>query len=125
MENIMFKIGNTDYSNRVLSGTYQVQNASEYVSWTDGNYIEHRHKTRECLQGSFDMFLTTIEEYKAFCADIKANTKADLSVQCVLFDNLSDTDKTCECFIEFNPVRRRNDMWQDEMEVFEVKVKEK
>lgn len=122
---IMFKIGNTDYSNRVLSGTYQVQNMELYVSWTDGNYVEHRHKTRDQLQGSFDIYFTNIAEYQAFCNNIKANRKSDLSVPCVLFDNMTDTEKTCDCFIEFTPTRRRNDMWQDEIEKFEIKVKEK
>ena len=125
MENVMFKVGNTDYSNHVISGTYQVQNVELYVAWTDGNYVEHRHKTREQMQGTFDVFFKTIDEYKAFCADVKANKKLDLSVPCVLFDNMTDTEKTCDCFVEFQPTRRRNDMWQDEIEVFEVKVKEK
>lgn len=121
----MFKVGNTDYSNRVLSGTYAVQNMELYVSWTDGNYTERRHKTREQMQGTFDMFFETIEEYKAFCNTIRDNKAGDMSVKCVLFDNMSDTEKLCDCFIDFAPTRRRNDMWQDEMEVFEVKVKEK
>lgn len=125
MENVMFKIGNTDYSNRVLSGSYQVQNMELYVSWIDGNYVEHRHKTREQMQGTFDVFFKNIEEYKAFCNNITANKKTDMSIRCLLFDNASNTTKSCDCFIEFVATRRRNDMWKDEVERFEVKVKEK
>lgn len=125
MGNVMFKIGEVDYSQRVIAGTYQVQNVDLYVAWTDGNYVEHRHKTREQMQGTFDMYFLNIEEYKAFAANVNACKKADLSVPCVVFDNMTDAEKTCDCFIEFTPTRRRNDMWQDEMERFEVRVKEK
>ena len=43
---IRFKIGETDYSNRVVSGTYKVQNYEIYTSWKDGNKREHRHLDR-------------------------------------------------------------------------------
>lgn len=123
--NIMFKVGNTDYSNKVIGKDYQVQNLPQYKAWVDANGQEHRSVYRNQISGSFTMLFETIDLYKAFCADLAAKMQNDTSYPCTVFDNNTDTEKTSYFFITYTPSRHINDMWQDAVGTIKVSIKER
>ena len=51
-------IGNTDISNLIVDGSYKMDNASQYESWRDGNFVEHRSGRHTKLKGMFDVCLS-------------------------------------------------------------------
>ena len=51
-------IGSTDISDIIVDGSYKMDNESQYESWLDGNYVEHRSGRRSKLKGSFDVSLS-------------------------------------------------------------------
>lgn len=123
----MFQIGSgagSDYSNRVIAGTYAVQKEDIFTTWTDANGRTHRAIYRSQTSGSFDMLFKTIEEYETFCSWINANKANDGSVMCVVLDNLTGTNVTSDFFISFTPKRDRDDMWNDKVGKITVKIEE-
>ena len=51
-------IGNTDITNLIVDGSYKMDNETQYESWKDGNYVEHRSSRRTKLKGTFDVCLS-------------------------------------------------------------------
>ena len=51
-------IGNTDITNLIVDGSYKMDNETQYESWKDGNYVEHRSGRRTKLKGTFDVCLS-------------------------------------------------------------------
>lgn len=51
-------IGQTDISNLIVDGSYKMDNSSQYESWLDGNFVEHRSGRHEKLKGTFDVCLS-------------------------------------------------------------------
>lgn len=122
----MFKLGNIDFSNRVIAGTYAVQNTDVYNSWTDCNYVEHRDKVRERMEGSFDVLFLTIEEFNDFMSALKSNKRTGVYYSNVtLKDNYSNTDNVIDAYITMTPIRDRKPDWTDYMQPFTVTVKER
>jgi hypothetical protein len=123
--NIMFKVGDTDYSNKVIGKDYQVQNLPQFIAWTDANGREHRSVYRHQVSGTFTMLFETIDLYKAFCADLASKVQNDTSYPCTVFDNNTDTEITSRFFITYTPSRHINDMWQDAIGTIKVTIKER
>ena len=121
----IFKVGNIDYSNRVIAGSYNVQTKPVYSSWYDADEVEHRRPSRQRTEGTFDMFFKTIAEYNAFVSQVATVQLSDLTVQCTVNSNTTNTEVTSYFFVDFSPVRNRKGNWEDYMERFTVSVKEK
>lgn len=51
-------IGSTDISNLIVDESYKMDNESQYESWRDGNFVEHRSGRHTKLKGSFDVCLS-------------------------------------------------------------------
>lgn len=128
MNNIMFQIGigeGSDYSNRVIAGTYSVQKIEIYTTWEDANGRTHRAIYREKTSGSFNMLFKTLEEYKAFCSRINNTKQNDGSCPCTVLDNLTDTQVTSDFFISFTPKRDRDGMWEDKFGTITINIEER
>lgn len=121
-----FKIGNTDFGGHVIAGTYSVSNDVIYKVWTDGNGHNHRTPKRSKMQGSFDMFFRTMEQYQSFIAAIEASKTANVNsyVSATLTDNISNADIESKYYLDFKPVRNRDANWKDYFETFTVTVEE-
>lgn len=122
---IMFKIGSTDYSNRVIASKYNVNNEKQFESWQDASRTEHRSLIRTQIKGSFDLFFPTLTEYSAFVQNLENNTESDMSVEVTVCDNKSNTEKTVFAFIDYSPTRTKNGMNQDIYEVIRVSITER
>lgn len=124
---MIFQIGSQasgDYSNRVIAGTYNVNNNPVYESWIDSNGVEHRAKIRDRITGSFNMFFRDITEYSAFVSLIASSKLTDESVLCSVAVN-NDAEHTGYFFISFAPTRNRRGDWNDYMEQFTVNITER
>lgn len=53
MHNII--IGQSNITNYIVDGSYQMDAKSQYESWQDGNFVEHRIIVTEKVEGSFDV----------------------------------------------------------------------
>ena len=126
MPNIMFKVGNTDYSSHVIdnSNGYKVQSDPIYTEWEDANGRTHRSVYRMKTSGSFTLFFKTIEEYELFCIDLKNHRKNDFSYPCVVYDNNENVEVQGDFFVSYTPVRHRADDWSDYVAAISVTIKE-
>lgn len=122
----MFKVGNTDYSNHVIAGAYKVNQNDVPVTWTDGNYTEHRDIVRKRVEGSFDMYFKNMTEWDAFLTVLEANKTDGYYNITVVCNNVpsATAEKTINAFVDIEPTRNRNDFWADFMERFTVTIKE-
>lgn len=123
---IMFRVGDTDFSNRVIAGSYNVISEDVGNTWTDANYVEHIDVVRTRVQGSFDMYFKNMTEYDTFLETLKANKESGhyrITVSC---NNLptNESQKSIAATINFAPSRNRNDFWEDYMERFTVTIGE-
>lgn len=122
---IVFKVSNTDFSDHVVAGTYAVNNEPVFTSYEDANGVEHRQKIRDRVVGTFDMIFKTLEDFNDFIECVKEYTlPSSCAVPILVQVNNTAELKLVNAFIDFSPTRNRNDMWQDYMERFQVKIKE-
>lgn len=74
-------IGSTDISNLIVDGSYKMDNESQYESWRDGNFVEHRPGRHTKLKGSFDVCLSaktgkTLSEFYSLVNNATGSTGA-------------------------------------------------
>lgn len=122
---IMFKIGDIDYSNRVIASNYNVNSEDVYTVWTDANKTEHRSLERVQVRGSFDVYFKTIEEYTAFTQHIESVKDDNLAVTLTICDNKTNTEKQINAFVDYTPTRRKNGINADIMDVMNVTITER
>lgn len=126
MADHIFMVGEIDYSNRVIAGSYSVHTKPLFKTWEDANYAEHRNVVRSAItSGSFDMWFKSMTEYNAFVAQVETVQAEDLTVPCTVLSNTTDTEVTSNYYLDFSPIRNRRGDWDDIMERFTVSVKEK
>ena len=123
--NIMFKVGDADFSDKVIGKDYQVQNEPQFKAWTDANGSEHRSVYRNQMSGTFTMLFETIELYQEFCQIMAANMNNDTSYHCSIFDIKSNTSIISDYFVTYTPSRLINDMWEDAVELIKITIKER
>jgi len=72
MENIVI-IGETDITPYIIADTYNMDEESQYESWQDGNYVEHRVIITSKVKGKFEVVLSpqtiTLADFKALLND--------------------------------------------------------
>ena len=127
MPNIMFKVGNTDYSANVIDNTngYKVQTDPLYTEWTDANGKDHRSVYRERTTGTFTLFFREIEDYESFCMTMASSRQNDTSYRCTVYDNNSNTEVTSDFYVTYTPVRHRtDDLLSDYVAAISVTIKE-
>lgn len=120
----MFKVGATDYSSRVISGTYEVQTNPLYEEWTDANGRSHRMKFSEKTTGSLELVFKTLQEYLDFNINLENARRDDLSVPVTVLDNLTSTEKEIDAFIEFNVTRQVDGQFNDRVETISISIME-
>lgn len=121
---IVFKIGNTDYSKHVIVGTYNVNNNSICKEYTDAGLVSHKVKIRDKVSGKFDMYFKTIEEYDAFVSDVKAQTISNQTVPMYLLVNNTNEYVTQRMYIKFEPKRTRDILLNDRVDTFSCEVEQ-
>lgn len=110
-------IGNTDITDLIVDGTYNMDLEEEYESWFDGNRTEHRSNQRNRLKGSFDVVLSpksgmNLSQFNALIQNAKAdtgaviaafyctNTGAVVAVNAFIHPKNKEHNRTCDGFID-------------------------
>ena len=127
MPNVMFKVGNTDYSANVIdnSNGYKVQSDPIFTEWEDANGKTHQSVYRMKTSGTFTLFFKTIDDYEAFCFTMNSNRKNDYSYPCRVYDNNNNAEVQGDFFVTYTPVRHRtDDLQSDYVAAISVTIKE-
>lgn len=122
---MVFKIGDNDYSDKVLMDTFDVNRVSIYTQWEDANGNIHRSEYRKQIQGQFDMQISKLSEYQAFIQDIQANTNHDGWIECHIAVNNVDTDVVAKLFVSYTAVRTMNNNYTKGYLSFTVTIEER
>ena len=123
---MVFKIGDNDYSGKVLVDTYDVNRIDIYTEWEDANGRTHRDVYRKKIQGSFDMQISKISEYQAFILDIQNSTANGGYVPCkVCVNNQNQEDVLADLFIDYSPIKTMMNNYTKGYLSFTVTVEER
>lgn len=123
---MVFKIGDNDYSAKVVMDTYNVNQIDIYTEWEDANGRTHRNVYRKRIQGEFDMLISNIGEYAAFIADIQSNTANGGYVTCeVCVNNLNQENVQADLFIDYAPIRTMQNNYTKGYLSFQVRIEER
>lgn len=124
MANIMFKVGNVDYTDNVIASDYVIGSYPEYQTWTDANGHEHRSSYRTRVYGTLELFFFTIKEFNDFQANMALVKQSDLTCPVTVYDNNTASEVTINAFVDYTPSRYRAPNWDDMMEQIEVTIRE-
>lgn len=121
-----FLVGDVDYSDHVIAGSYNVNNEPQFNEWVDTNYTTHRQKLRDKVVGSFDMFFRTVEDYEEFKADLdEAQSSTNLSYSLSVTVNNTSEQKSINAFVKYSLVRNIDGGWNDYFERYTVNIEER
>lgn len=119
-------IGNVDYSNHVIAGSYNINQKIQSSKWDDANYRTHKFKQRDKIVGSFDMFFRTVADYESFKTDLDdAQAPDDDSYSISLTINNISEQRRINAFIDYELVRDIDGKWQDYFGRFTVNIEER
>lgn len=104
---MLVKIENTDISQNIIAGSYDVNEYEVSKVWTDGNGRKHKDFIRKKIQGSFTLKYNTQEEYKKFLLRCR-NSKEDGLLPLTVHVNNTGEEKEIMAFCDFYPVMRKN-----------------
>lgn len=127
VNDVIFKLNTTDYSNNVIAEGYQVNLKDIYQEWTDGGQVKHRDVIARKLQGKFQMFFKTETNLQTFLTALAAVKTSSNTYPVQLKannDTVASLQTSRNVFLDFEPVRKRDAGWDDIFEVFEVTVEE-
>lgn len=123
---MVFKIGDNDYSAKVLMDTYKVNRIDIYTEWEDANGTTHRSIYRQKVQGEFEMQISKLSEYNAFISDVQAHKLNGGFVPVKLAINNENTEN-CEvyAFIDYTPIRTMRTNYTKSYLSFTVTIEER
>ena len=123
---MVFKIGNNDYSDKVIVDTYDVNRIDIYTEWEDANGTKHRDVYRQKIQGQFDMLIPKLSDYQAFISDVHDNTTNGGFVLCrVCVNNYNQENVYARLFIDYTPIKTMNNNYTKGYMSFTVTVEER
>lgn len=106
MADVLFKLGNYDFSKNIIKDTYEVVKEPSYESWQDGNFHEHRVYVRDRIKGSFDLifFGSTNSPYTSFLQKFNTYTSNRLTT-CTVFLPSTCTTQQIQAYFYIEPVQ--------------------
>ena len=107
MANIMFKVGNVDYTDNVIASDYVVGSYPEYQTWTDANGHEHRSSYRTRVYGTLELYFFTMKEFNDFQDNMALVKQNDLTCPVTVYDNNTAAEVTINAFVDYTPSRYR------------------
>lgn len=123
---MVFKVGNVDYSSKVIVDTYNVNRIDIYTEWEDANGRIHRDIYRQKIQGEFDMLISDMSEYAAFVANVRNYKTNGGYVSCrVCVNNENQENVYADLFIDYAPVKTMNNNYTKGYLSFTVRVEER
>lgn len=122
---MVFKIGDNDYSGKVIVDTYNVNRIDVYTEWEDANGTTHRDVYRKRIEGEFDMQIANVNEYQAFISDVQAHTVSGYVPCLVCVNNYNEENVQASLFIDYAPIKTMNSNYTKGYLTFTVRVKER
>lgn len=123
---MVFKIGENDYSGKVLVDTYNVNRIDIYTEWDDANGTTHRNVYRKRIEGEFEMKISRISEYQAFITDVQSHTTNGGYVPCeVCVNNYNEENVQADLFIDYAPIKTMQPNYTKGYLSFNVTIKER
>lgn len=103
---VLFKIGNTDYTNYIIDGTYDVNSEEINDTYTDASEVNHFIHLRNRVKGSLEMVFATQTEYSALVTAIaSAKSQNTNSWTVTVTPNNTLTQANIDCRLTFAPKR--------------------
>lgn len=122
----LFKVNTTDLTGHVVQNTYSVNNLPVYKEYKDADEETHRRFLRNKLQGTFQMVFKDLTDYATFKTLLDNNRSAStFTVPCTLYDNISGTHITANCFIDYKLTVMQSTSLKEFMKVFDVTIEER
>lgn len=122
----LFKVNTTDLTGHVVQNTYSVNNLPVYKEYKDADEVTHKRFLRNKLQGTFQMAFKDLTDYASFKATLDNNRSAtNFSIPCTLYDNISGTHITANCFIDYKLTVMQSTSLKEFMNVFDVAIEER
>lgn len=122
----LFKISTTDLTGHVVQNTYSVNNLPVYKEYKDADEETHRRFLRNKLQGTFQMVFKDLTDYATFKTLLDNNRSvSNFTVPCTLYDNISGTYITANCFIDYKLTVMQSTSLKEFMNVFDVAIEER
>lgn len=123
---MVFAIGANDYSNRVPMDTFLVNQIPVYTQWEDANGKIHRDIYRKKIQGTFDMEISRLADYQSFISDVQSHTQNGGFVPCkIAVNNINAENVDADLFIDYSPLRTRNNNFTKAYATFTVTIEER
>ena len=106
---VLFKAGNTDYSKKIIEGSYKVYKNEVTFDWEDGNYKKHHEILRYRTSGSFQVYMKSWSEYTSFLS-ILEGVRSGSEYSLTVFAQNTNTSETSKFFVKLpSELRQRND----------------
>lgn len=122
----IFKIGNRDFTNNVIPGTYAVNLEDVAYTWQDGLMVTHKSVIRRRLVGEFDMFFKTAEEFHDFVNAIQNGTNSNNTIRVNLIANNDPNNALLSrhVFLNYEAVRNKDASGNDYFNQLTIGVEE-
>ena len=100
---MLMKVNGVDITPYINSKSYEMNEESQFESWMDGNYVEHRIYTRPRVHGTFDVILFGLNDMdtEAFLTNWNAAVNNHVLTAQVFVQN-TNIFKTVNAFFTFN-----------------------
>lgn len=124
---MVFKLGNYDYSDKVVMDTYDVNQIDIFTSWEDANGTVHRSSYRKKIEGQFDMLFSSLAEYRTFATRVQEarNPIFGSAAHCTMAVNNIDDLKASFFYIDFTTIRTMNNNYTKGYLTFTVTIEER
>ena len=106
---VLFKAGNTDFSKKIIEGSYKVYKNEVTFDWEDGNYKKHHEILRYRTSGSFQVYMKSWSDYTSFLS-ILESVRSGSEYSLTVFAQNTNTSETSKFFVKLPPeLRQKND----------------
>lgn len=106
---VLFKAGNTDYSKKIIEGSYKVYKNEVTFDWEDGNYKKHHEILRYRTSGSFQVYMRSWSDYTSFLSVLEG-VRSGSEYSLTVFAQNTNTSETSTFFVKLPPeLRQKND----------------
>lgn len=124
---MVFKLYDTDYSDKIMMDTYDVNEIDVFTSWEDANGTIHRSSYRKQVKGQFDMMFSNLVEYQAFIMKAHANRSQNHggAIFCEVAVNNLDAVHPAYYYVDFETIRTMNNNYTKGYLNFTVTIEER
>ena len=105
---MLVKIGDTDISKHILTGSYDVNASDVYHEWTDANQVRHHDVVRKRVAGRFSLKFLGESGYAAFVELVKSCKTVENTLPVSLYVVNENEQKETYVFFKMGPKVQRN-----------------